>query len=645
MAVDITACRTCGAQPREGARFCDSCGASLAYSDIPAEYKQVTVLIADVVRSMDLAAALGAERLREIMTALVTRATVVMTRYGGTVDKFTGDGIMAIFFGGAPVALEDHAFRACLAALDLQKEAGELAAVIQKLDGQHFMLRVGLNSGQVITGDITSSPTSWTAIGEQVGLAQRMESVAPPGGGVMLSDSTARLVEGTVELGETELVHVKGAREPKPARRLLGGTSVGLRRRRTTETTLVGRTWELASIAGMLDEAIGGAGCVVGLVGPAGIGKSRIVREITAQADARDVDVFTAYCESHTSDLPFHAAAALLTASLDIAGLDKATARAKVRDRVVAEADDLLLIDDLLGIADPGVEPPAIEADARRRRLTGLLDIALMTRHRPTVFVVEDAHWIDGPSEVILTSLLDVAPQTPTVVLVTYRPEYRGGALANAQGAQTITLRPLSNTQTATLIGELLGRDASVQGLVEHIADRAAGNPFFAEEIVRDLVERGVLTGVRAKYTCGVNLADIRVPATLQAAIAARIDRLGPAAKRTLSAASVIGSRFSPDLLESLGVTPSLDELIDAELVTRVQFTSQHDYAFRHPLIRTVAYESQLKSNRTELHRRLAGIIQSQSCGDDKAAAIAEHFERRATCAPHSTGTCGPASG
>ncbi|WP_396931591.1 AAA family ATPase [Mycolicibacterium sp.] len=622
MAVDITACRTCGAQPREGARFCDSCGASLAYSDVPAEYKQVTVLFADVVRSMDLAAALGAERLREIMTALVTRATVVMTRYGGTVDKFTGDGIMAIF--GAPVALEDHAFRACLAALDLQKEAGELAAVIEKLDGQHFMLRVGLNSGQVITGDITSSPRSWTAIGEQVGLAQRMESVAPPRG-VMLSDSTARLVEGTAELGETELVHVKGAREPKPARRLLG-TSVGLRRRQTTETTLVGRTWELASIAGMLDEAIGGAGCVVGLVGPAGIGKSRIVREITAQADARDVDVFTAYCESHTSDLPFHAAAALLTASLDIAGLDKATARARVRDRVGAEADDLLLIDDLLGIADPGVEPPAIEADARRRRLTGLLDVALLARQRPAVFVVEDAHWIDAPSEVILTSLLDVAPQTPTVVLVTYRPEYRG-ALANAQGAQTITLRPLSNTQTATLIGELLGRDASVQGLVEHIADRAAGNPFFAEEIVRDLVERGVLAGVRAKYTCGVNLADIRVPATLQAAIAARIDRLGPAAKRTLSAASVIGSRFSPDLLESLGVTPSLDELIDAELVTRVQFTSQHDYAFRHPLIRTVAYESQLKSNRTELHRRLAGIIQSQSSGDDKAAAIAEHFE------------------
>lgn len=589
---------------------------------MPAEYKQVTVLFADVVRSMDLAAALGAERLREIMTALVTRATIVMTRYGGTVDKFTGDGIMAIF--GAPVALEDHAFRACLAALTLQTEAGQLAEVIEKLDGQHFVLRVGLNSGQVITGDITSSPTSWTAIGEQVGLAQRMESVAPPGG-VMLSDSTARLVEGTVDLGEIELVHVKGALEAKPARRLLGA-SAGLRRRRATETALVGRTWELASIAGMLEEAIDGAGCVVGLVGPAGIGKSRIVREITAQAAVRDVDVFTAYCESHTSDLPFHAAAALLTASLDIAEMDKATARMRVRDRVAADPDDLLLIDDLLGIGDPDIESPVIDADARRRRLTGLLDVALMARQRPTVFVVEDAHWIDEASESILTSLLEVAPQTSTVVLVTYRPEYRG-ALANTQGAQTITLRPLSNAQTAALTSELLGSDASVRALVEHIADRAAGNPFFVEEIVRDLVERGVLQGIRAGYTCGVNLADIRVPATLQAAIAARIDRLGPGAKRTLTAASVIGTRFSPDLLEGLSVTPALDELIDAELVTRVQFTSHHDYTFKHPLIRTVAYESQLKSDRIELHRRLAGIIQAQSCGDDQAAAIAEHFE------------------
>ncbi|SBS75149.1 Membrane-anchored adenylyl cyclase [uncultured Mycobacterium sp.] len=623
MAVESTTCRVCGAQPRQGARFCDSCGAPLADSEMPAEYKQVTVFFADVVRSMDIAAALGAERLREIMTGLVNRASAVVTRYGGTVDKFTGDGIMAIF--GAPAALEDHAFRACLAALDLQKEAEQLAAEIEKQDGVQFKLRVGLNSGQVITGDITSSPTSYTAVGEQVGLAQRMESVAPPGG-VMLSESTANLVEGTVEMAEAELVHVKGADEPRTARRLLGASG-GLRRRRTAETALVGRTWELASITGMLDEAVDGSGCVVSLVGPAGIGKSRIVREITTRAARREVDVITAVCESHTSDLPFHAAAALLTAALDISGMDKAAARAQVRSRVLdADADDLLLVDDLLGIAEPGAEVPAIEADARRRRLTGLLDAALMARQRPTLFTIEDAHWIDEPSEALLTSFLEVAPQTPSVVLITYRPDYRG-ALANVQGAQMITLRPLSNAQTSALTSELLGQDASVRELVDHIAERAAGNPFFAEEIVRDLAERGVLEGVRAKYSCTVDITDIRVPATLQAAIAARIDRLGAAAKRTLSAASVIGSRFNADLLEGLGVTPTFGELVDAELVTRVQFTARQDYAFKHPLIRTVAYESQLKSDRTELHRRVAGVIQGRSCGDDKAAEVAEHFE------------------
>ena len=583
----------------------------------------MTVLFADVVRSMDIAAALGAERLREIMTGLVTRASAVVTRYGGTVDKFTGDGIMAIF--GAPAALEDHAFRACLAALDLQTEAEQLGAEVERLDGRQFRLRVGLNSGQVITGDITSSPTSYTAVGEQVGLAQRMESVAPPGG-VMLSESTASLVEDAVDLGDAELVHIKGARDPVTARRLLGASG-RLRRRRSTETSLVGRTWELASIAGMLDEAIDGTGCVVGLVGPAGIGKSRIVQEVTARAAERNVDVFSAVCESHTSDLPFHAVAALLTAALEISGMDDEAARAQVRSRSPgANPEDLLLVDDLLRIAEPGIEAPVIEADARRRRLTGLLDTALTSRHQPAVFVIEDAHWLDEPSEALLTSFVELAPQTPSVVLITYRPEYRG-ALANVPGAQTIALRPLSNNQTSTLTSELLGGDASVRELVDHIAERAAGNPFFAEEIVRDLAERGVLEGIRAGYSCSAEIADIRVPATLQAAIAARIDRLGPAAKRTLTAASVIGTRFNAELLDGLGVTPSFAELVDAELVTRVQFTSHNDYAFKHPLIRTVAYESQLKSDRTELHRRLAAAIQGRSCGDDKAAEIAEHFE------------------
>src|ERR1700685_2817423 len=214
-----TTCRTCGTEPREGARFCDGCGAPVTEHDTRAEYKQVTVLFADVVHSMDIAATVGTERLREIMTELADRCAAVVQRYGGTVDKFTGDGVMAVF--GAPMALEDHAVRACLAALGIQDENTRLAAEVKDRDEIDLQLRVGLNSGQVIAGEIGSGPFGYTAVGEQVGMAQRMESAAPPGG-VMLSAPTARLVEGTATLGESELVQIKGADAPVPARRLLG---------------------------------------------------------------------------------------------------------------------------------------------------------------------------------------------------------------------------------------------------------------------------------------------------------------------------------------------------------------------------------------------------------------------------------------
>ena len=204
-------CGSCGTELPPNAKFCNECGAPVAHASRSAEYKQVTVLFADVVHSMDIAAAVGAERLREIMSELLDRSTAVVQRYGGTLSQFTGDGIMAVF--GAPITLEDHAVRACLAALGVQEEAARLAAEVHDRDGVDLRLRVGLNSGQVIAGEIGSGALGYTAIGEQVGMAQRMESVAPPGG-VMLSASTARLVDGAAALGEPEMVRIKGADEP-----------------------------------------------------------------------------------------------------------------------------------------------------------------------------------------------------------------------------------------------------------------------------------------------------------------------------------------------------------------------------------------------------------------------------------------------
>ena len=261
-----------------------------------AEYKQVTVLFADVVQSMDLAAAVDMERLREIVTQLVERSAAVVRRYGGSVE-FTGDGVMAVF--GAPAALEDHAIRACLAALAIQEEAKRLAVEVRERDGVDLQVRVGLNSGRVIAGEIGSGSLGYAAIGEQVGLAQRMESVAPPGA-VMLSESTARLVEHTVLLAESEWVRIKGADEPVPARRLVAiGPRDGLAGR--AEANLVGRHWEMAALKAMVERTIGGRGGVVNVVGPPGIGKSRVARETAALATGRGVEVFWTFCDG----LPF----------------------------------------------------------------------------------------------------------------------------------------------------------------------------------------------------------------------------------------------------------------------------------------------------------------------------------------------------
>lgn len=619
-------CEYCGTELREDSKFCHQCGSRVDATDDIAEYQQVTVLFADVVRSMDIAATLDVERLREVMTELVERSAAAVKRYGGGTVEYTGDGIMALF--GAPVALEDHAFRACLAALAIQEEAIRLAAEVHQHDGVTLRLRVGVNSGQVIAGGLGDSGSlGYTAVGEPIGFAQRMESVAPPGG-VMLSESTARLVENSVQLAEPEYVRIKGADEPVFARKLI---AIGTRNTHLVhDAALVGRDWEMGVISAIVSQTVEGRGGVVNVMGPAGIGKSRAAREAAALAGARGVEVHWAFCESHARDVPFYVVTRLLRADCGVADLDADAARAHVRNGGYAEADpqDLLLLDELLGIADPEVATPLIDPDARRRRLTALLNSVWLARTEPTLFVIEDAHWIDSVSESMLTDLLTVVSRSPLMVLVTSRPEY-DGALKRTRDSQAIALAALSDSDATTLLGELLGSDPTVGDLSAVITARAAGNPFFAEEMVREFGQRGVLVGERGRYVCRTDVAELRVPATVQAAIKARIDRLSAAAKRALYAASVIGARFRADLLSGLDIDPQFDELLKTELIDQVRFTPDAEFAFRHPLIRAVAYESQLKSDRAQWHRRLATTIQERApeSVEENAALIAEHLE------------------
>jgi adenylate cyclase len=590
----------------------------------PAEYKQVTVLFADVVRSMDIAASLGPERLREVMTELVDQSATVVQRYGGTVDKFTGDGIMALF--GAPVALEDHAFRACFAALDIQEVAQRLAVEVERSDGIDLRLRVGLNSGQVIAGEVGATHLGYTAVGEQVGMAQRMESVAPPGG-VMLSESTARLVEDRVVLGERETVHIKGVDTGVPARRLLAA-DVEHRRKTRHESRLVGRQSEKGAVAGLLDQAGRGDGSIITVTGQPGVGKTRLVRESVAAARGRGFEVFVTYCESHTRDIPFHLISRLLRKVFGIAGLTLEEARGWVRSEIPsAGAEDLVLLDDLLGIRGTDTPLPDISPDARRRRLVDLINTVSLARPDPAIYVIEDAQWIDSVSESMLAEFAAAVPRMRATLLIVYRPEY-SGTLSRIPGAHHFTLAPLSDSHIAELIKGLLGEDHSVLALSKVVADRAAGIPFCAEEIVRDLAERGELEGGPGAYVCVREVRDIHVPASVQAIISARIDRLTATAKRTLHAAAVIGAQFDTELLECLLDSTDLAPLTEAELVEQVAATPHATYAFCHPLIQAVAYESQLKAGRSELHRRVAAVMQRTHGGftGQEAAIVATQY-------------------
>ena len=457
-------------------------------------------------------------------------------------------------------------------------------------------------------------------------MAQRMESVAASGG-VMLSESTARLVEGAAALGEPQTVRIKGAIDPVTAYRLL---DMGTRRRApgSADSQLVGRQREMSTAKGLLERAVGGHGVVVQVVGEPGIGKSRLTREVSAMAAVQGVEVFSACCESHTTQVPFHAVACLMRSIAQVEGLDGDQARARVRARFPdVELDDALLLDDLLGIADPGIAIPDIDPDARRRRVIALVKAARLSRESPAVYVVEDAHWIDELSESLLADFLTVIPQTPSLVLITYRPEY-DGALARIAGSRVIALAALDSSAATELVANLLGRHPSVAALGRLVAQRAAGNPFFAEELVRELAERRVLHGEPGSYTSAAEVREVSVPATVEATIAARIDRLDPKAKRTVRAAAVVGSRFGLDLLSLLEAEPVVDELLTAKLIDQVSFIERPEYVFHHPLIHSVAYQAQLKSDRSTLHRRVAAAIErgEPRADDENAALIAQHL-------------------
>jgi class 3 adenylate cyclase/tetratricopeptide (TPR) repeat protein len=606
------------------------------------ERKQVTVLFADVQGSMDLAEQHDAEQWRRIMQRFFSVLADGVHRFEGTVDKFTGDGIMAVF--GAPVAHEDHTRRACYAALRMLDDIAEYAAELRRSEGLSFSTRIGINSGEVVAGAIgEGGDAGYTAIGHTVGLAQRMEALAEPGK-AYLTEAAAELARGFFELDDLGEFEIKGASRPVRVFELAGVGAARSRLDLSRErgfSRFVGRDEEIRALEGALERAKASDGAAIGIVAEPGVGKSRLCHEFAERCRASGIEVFECQAQAHGREIPFMPVLQMLRAYFGIADEDpERIVREKIAGRALlldpAFVDDLPVLFDFLGVPDPNHPLPQLSAEARNRALRGVVCrlIRAPKRRVPIVTIVEDLHWIDDASEVLVGELLGSVEGTQTLAIVNFRPEYEppweGGA-----SQRKLSLQPLGPADTRELLRDLAGEDPSLDGLAELIHERTAGNPFFVEEIVRALAEAGNLEGERGAYRLARPVEDTGVPASVQTVLAARIDRLGADAKLVLQAASVVGKDVGERALQAIcglgaeELGAALRELVEAGFLYEAEAYPERVFAFRHPLTREVAYGTQLGEQRALTHAATARVLIELNPDrvDEMAALIASHME------------------
>jgi class 3 adenylate cyclase/tetratricopeptide (TPR) repeat protein len=677
-------CSSCGATNPVGQKFCDECGAALASprrgpngptpnhlaaSDVrprsstpkhladkilrakPAlegERKQVTVLFADVMGSMELAEQLNPEAWSQLMSRFFETLCAGVERFEGFVDKFTGDGIMALF--GAPITHEDHAQRGCYAALQLQEQLRAQADQLRLQNGLSFLVRIGLNSGEVVVGSIGDDlRMEYTAQGYVVGLASRMEQICEPGR-IYLTEHTARLVDGYFELRDLGETQVKGVSRPVGVHELLGigamRTRFDLSRARGL-SKFVGRQTEMSTLEQALAAARQGSGQVVGVGGYAGVGKSRLCFEFTTACRARGLRVYEAHGVSHEKSAPLLPVLELFRSYFGIqSDDDDRTAREKIAGRMLlldpGLADVLPLMFDFLGVSDATRSATELSGEARQQTLFGVIRRLASSQSQyaePVVFMLEDLQWTDPASAAFVAQLVDSVPATRTLVLCNFRPEFQARWM-KADHYRHIPLEPLGLAAAEELLDAVLGTDASLIGLARRIVEHTGGNPFYIEEVIQSLIEEGALQGGKGAYRLVRPVADLTIPPTVQTILAARIDRLPPAAKRLLRAAAVIGKVFTRPLLERVmgagdqpfegaDIDSTLAVLFDAEFVFEQAIYPVPEYAFKHALTVEVAYNAQLVDRRRPLHAATARAL-IDTVGrklDESAALIGRQWE------------------
>jgi len=667
-ALGARTCANCDLELKPAAKFCPSCGTPAgpasdatpvreprAYtpkhladkilqskSALEGERKQVTVLFADVQGSMDLAEELDPEEWHQILDRFFQILTKGVHRFEGTVNQYTGDGIMALF--GAPIAHEDHAQRACYAALHLRDEIARYATSLRREHGVRFAARMGLHSGEVIVGKIGDDlRMDYTAQGHTVGLAQRMEALAEDGK-PYLTEATAKLVDGFFELDDQGELNIKGASTPVRVFALLrpgaARSRVDLASRKGL-SHFVGRDEELASLVSTFKEADAGRGQVVGLVAGPGVGKSRLLKEFANHVRAAGAVVAESHCASHGRNVPL---LSYLQARRELFGLEDRDDPVTVRRKITARFDEMYpelreyipLWCDLFGAPDTDHPAPPMSPEERHRLLIewekrshGAI---AQTRDSCVVVLVEDLHWLDAASEAIIESIVAITPSYRHMFLCTYRPEYSPPWVSKSFYRQ-VPLPTLTEAAAGSLIGTLLGSELADSELARLLQDRCGGTPFFVEEMIQSLAESRYLEGERGAYRLTRAVRDIPLPSTVQSVLAARIDRLDEREKHVLQTASVIGRVFSRDILTAVthdaAIDDALSTLVDAELVHEECVYPEVEYAFKHALIQDVAYASQLKGRRTDLHVRVAAALEHHYAQqlDEKAALLAQHWE------------------
>ena len=606
---------------------------------VEGERKLVTVLFVDVVGSMGLAERLDPEEWKRVMDRCLAILCEGVHRFEGMVDAFSGDGLMALF--GAPLAQEDHAARGCHAALRMLERLTGFSAELRRERGLDFAVRVGLNSGEVVTGAIGDDLTlQYTAIGHTVGLARRVESLAAPNT-ALVSRDTAALVEGYFEVRDRGTHELKGVGEPLHVYELAGLGRLRSRLDVSRERGLsrfVGRERELAVLTSALARAQEGDGQVVGVVGEAGIGKSRLCYELSEHCRRSGIEVRAGQCTARGARQPLLLVRELVRSVFGVTDWDTERAvRAKVAGRAVLLDppidDELPLVLELLGIPGDGSSAVA-ETDGERLFSTVRRLLLGGPGSGPVVIVVEELRWIDPPSEAFLKGLVEALPGTHTLLVASFRPEYDSGWL-RAQNYTALPLQPLDEHALAALLREQLGTDPSLAPLAESTRERVGGNPFFVEELIRDLVESGRLEGERGALRAAGPIHEAALPASVQAALAARIDRLTERDKNVLQAAAVIGHRFTEPLLKQVTglddqeLWSTLRSLVRADLLVP-STTDAAGYAFRHHLTQEVAYRSELRERRARLHAAVARALEAQAPGEPDllaAALIAHHLE------------------